>query len=195
MGFTMKQDNRYTFRDLEGFLDELDQGIRSQFIREAIESKLHSNTSTYQEEVEETGKLIEFYENTIKTYDEEIALLQQNKKRTTTKLEKLTIEQERKKKIVGKQEKIEDYEKLRQIRQKILTQITITLLEQDKHAPNMNYLKTLGQYKSLKELRNEVITYVDTLNENDTIQGKKIFKKDLEYIKQQVRREDLWNST
>lgn len=195
MGFTMKQDNRYTFRDLEGFLDELDQGIRSQFIREAIESKLHSNTSTYQEEVEETGKLIEFYENTIKTYDEEIALLQQNKKRTTTKLEKLTIEQERKKKIVGKQEKIEDYEKLSQIRQKILTQITITLLEQDKHAPNMNYLKTLGQYKSLKELRNEVITYVDTLNENDTIQGKKIFKKDLEYIKQQVRREDLWNST
>ena len=195
MGFTMKQDNRYTFRDLEGFLDELDQGIRSQFIREAIESKLHSNTSTYQEEVEETGKLIEFYENTIKTYDEEIALLQQNKKRTTTKLEKLTIEQERKKKIVGKQEKIEDYEKLRQIRQKILTQITITLLEQDKHAPNMKYLKTLGQYKSLKELRNEVITYVDTLNEYDTIQGKKIFKKDLEYIKQQVRREDLWNST
>lgn len=195
MGFTMKQDNRYTFRDLEGFLDELDQGIRSQFIREAIESKLHSNTSTYQEEVEETGKLIEFYENTIKTYDEEIALLQQNKKRTTTKLEKLTIEQERKKKIVGKQEKIEDYEKLSQIRQKILTQITITLLEQDKHAPNMKYLKTLGQYKSLKELRNEVITYVDTLNENDTIQGKKIFKKDLEYIKQQVRREDLWNST
>ena len=195
MGFTMKQDNRYTFRDLEGFLDELDQGIRSQFIREAIESKLHSNTSTYQEEVEETGKLIEFYENTIKTYDEEIALLQQNKKRTTTKLEKLTIEQERKKKIVGKQEKIEDYEKLRQIRQKILTQITITLLEQDKHAPNMKYLKTLGQYKSLKELRNEVITYVDALNEYDTIQGKKIFKKDLEYIKQQVRREDLWNST
>ena len=195
MGFTMKQDNRYTFRDLEGFLDELDQGIRSQFIREAIESKLHSNTSTYQEEVEETGKLIEFYENTIKTYDEEIALLQQNKKRTTTKLEKLTIEQERKKKIVGKQEKIEDYEKLRQIRQKILTQITITLLEQDKHTPNMNYLKTLGQYKRLKELRNEVITYVDTLNEYDTIQGKKIFKKDLEYIKQQVRREDLWNST
>lgn len=195
MGFTMKQDNRYTFRDLEGFLDELDQGIRSQFIREAIESKLHSNTSTYQEEVEETGKLIEFYENTIKTYDEEIALLQQNKKRTTTKLEKLTIEQERKKKIVGKQEKIEDYEKLSQIRQKILTQITITLLEQDKHAPNMKYLKTLGQYKSLKELRNEVITYVDTLNEYDTIQGKKIFKKDLEYIKQQVRREDLWNST
>ena len=195
MGFTMKQDNRYTFRDLEGFLDELDQGIRSQFIREAIESKLHSNTSTYQEEVEETGKLIEFYENTIKTYDEEIALLQQNKKRTTTKLEKLTIQQERKKKIVGKQEKIEDYEKLRQIRQKILTQITITLLEQDKHAPNMNYLKTLGQYKSLKELRNEVITYVDALNEYDTIQGKKIFKKDLEYIKQQVRREDLWNST
>lgn len=195
MGFTMKQDNRYTFRDLEGFLDELDQGIRSQFIRDAIESKLHSNTSTYQEEVEETGKLIEFYENTIKTYDEEIALLQQNKKRTTTKLEKLTIEQERKKKIVGKQEKIEDYEKLSQIRQKILTQITITLLEQDKHAPNMNYLKTLGQYKSLKELRNEVITYVDTLNEYDTIQGKKIFKKDLEYIKQQVRREDLWNST
>ena len=195
MGFTMKQDNRYTFRDLEGFLDELDQGIRSQFIREAIESKLHSNTSTYQEEVEETGKLIEFYENTIKTYDEEIALLQQNKKRTTTKLEKLTIEQERKKKIVGKQEEIEDYEKLSQIRQKILTQITITLLEQDKHAPNMKYLKTLGQYKSLKELRNEVITYVDTLNEYDTIQGKKIFKKDLEYIKQQVRREDLWNST
>ena len=195
MGFTMKQDNRYTFRDLEGFLDELDQGIRSQFIREAIESKLHSNTSTYQEEVEETGKLIEFYENTIKTYDEEIALLQQNKKRTTTKLEKLTIEQERKKKIVGKQEKIEDYEKLSQIRQKILTQITITLLEQDKHAPNMKYLKTLGQYKSLKELRNEVITYVDALNEYDTIQGKKIFKKDLEYIKQQVRREDLWNST
>ena len=195
MGFTMKQDNRYTFRDLEGFLDELDQGIRSQFIREAIESKLHSNTSTYQEEVEETGKLIEFYENTIKTYDEEIALLQQNKKRTTTKLEKLTIEQERKKKIVGKQEKIEDYEKLRQIRQKILTQITITLLEQDKHAPNMNYLKTLGQYKSLKELRNEVITYVDTLNEYDTIQGKKIEQKDLEYIKQQIRREDLWNST
>ena len=59
----------------------------------------------------------------------------------------------------------------------------------------MNYLKTLGQYKSLKELRNEVITYVDALNEYDTIQGKKIFKKDLEYIKQQVRREDLWNST
>ena len=42
MGFTMKQDNRYTFRDLEGFLDELDQGIRSQLNQNYIQIHQHT---------------------------------------------------------------------------------------------------------------------------------------------------------
>ena len=188
----MKKDKKYVFRDHEELLEKLESGTRSEFIREAIKLKIKLSKKTYNIKTEETNEIIKFYENRIKKYDEELEQLtkeqdniRKQKNNMINKLEKAKQEQTNRKIILEQQNKLEN-------RENIIEYIISNTLRkrQDKkiNPLNMDYLVEKGSYENILELKNDIINHINNLEEYDTINDQKIFKNDIEYLKNNINR-------
>ena len=190
----MTKDRKYSFRDPQGLLEKLDQGSRSHFIREAVESKIRTSKSTYPIELEETRELMNFYTTKLETYDEQLIELEKEKEgleqyrnNTQYKLDKIRKTHNMRKQILRKQSELEKMEQQINTRIRIFNEIIKNKLAQRENNTdttiNMEYLKIKGNYESINELELDLKEYVKGLQEYDTIQGIQIFKNDIEYLK------------
>lgn len=74
----MKRDkNQYTYRDPNNLLKEIENGQRSKFIREAVETKIRNSKKTYPHELEVTNDLIKFYSQKLEDCEEQLQKIEQ----------------------------------------------------------------------------------------------------------------------
>ena len=147
-------------------------------------------------------KLINFYKGMIESYECQLNILEDNRKKliklkndTEKSLEKTVQQQNQIKTINQSIEEKQSNEKLHKEREKILNQITINILQckdnKETHPINMDYMKQLGKYKNIKQLRTDLILHINNLSEHDNINGRTISKKDIEYLKKKIRSKHL----
>lgn len=194
----MKKESIYTYRDPDGLLEKIDTGTRSQFIREAVETKIRNSKTTYPMELEETCELIKFYSQKLGNYEDQINNLEQEtktiqklKEKTTKKLQKAVQEHETKKHIIEKQQELEYNDQLQETRKQIYHKIILNMLEQKnkdtKITLNTEYLEISGKFKNTQELKTHLTSYIkNNLHEYDKIDDRIIFKDDIEYLKKSM---------
>ena len=193
----MTEMKKYVFRDNEVFLEMLDGGSRSKFIRDSIQSKIKSCKNTYNEEIREDNQLIEYYISKINTYYEEIEELnkektkiEQLKDKSEKRLKKLIHEQNNKKNLLQQKIQEKKNEKLTQIRETIIEELISNLLRQkedkNRQTLNLDYLVKKGEYENIKELKTELIIYINNLK-YDSTSNQEISEKDIEYLKTKIR--------
>lgn len=191
----MKRDkNQYTYRDPNNLLKEIENGQRSKFIREAVETKIRNSKKTYPQELEVTDDLIKFYSQKLEDCEEQLQKIEQEnqnlqkiREKISKKLQKTIEEHETKKNILKKQEELELKDQILETRQYIYHKIILNLLEQKNNPTtqiNTEYLMIKGKFKTVKELRKQLTKYIkNNLHEYDQILDRTIFKEDIEYLK------------
>jgi len=195
----MTNGKKYNFRDSTELLEKIDKGTRSNFIRESIKLKMNMETQQSSIKLTEIQQLINFYNNIIKDYDTTLNTIEntrkkiiQNKKETQNRLKNTITEQIKIKTIQDTQKQIENNQKREKQRKIVCDEITNNLLEKrdNNKSPqiNLEYMKTLGQYKNNKELSEDLTQHIYNLHENENIKDRQIFKEDIEYLENEIKK-------
>lgn len=191
-------DKTYTFRDPEHLLDNLEQGNRSQFIRESVKLRIKLGKKIYHEELVQTEELIKYFTNKQKQYQENLGQIEEDKKKlqrmnkkAENELKKLlqeknkiiyTIEQEK------KIRKMDDLETIRENAFKtVIKSIIRRRIDPEADTINIDFLYNKTRYITKEEFKHHTLEYIENnLHEGDYIAKNVMTQEDIQYIKNQV---------
>lgn len=197
-----KEERSYHFRDKEMLLENIPKGRRSEFIREAIKTRLTIDDVAYIEEQETNQELLKFYQKQKTFYEEELErleeqkyILKEMKMRTTRKINKQLKKQKELQSIIDTKRTLIEDNDIEKQRQEIAWTLIKNILYSKENSSvvpvNMDYLYHAGNYESKDEFKSYVQNYIkENLKPGTVIPkiNKPITLEYIEYIKKQVNK-------
>ena len=187
----------YNFRGSDDLLKNVEEGKKSEFIRDAVESKIRYENFFHEKKLELNYQLIKYYNIKIRNINininqlkDEVSMLENVKENIKIKQEKSIeecnqIKNKINEKIIEEDKKIEEN----------CLKTTIRLLYMSKYDKNIeinyDYLKTIGKFKSRLSYKKLLKEYVDrNVNTDSYINNSKLNMEDVSYIKEAIK--EIW---
>lgn len=191
-------DKTYTFRDPEHLLDNLEQGNRSQFIRESVKLRIKLGNKIYNEELVQTEELIKYFtkrkeqlnENLIQI-EEDKKKLQQMSKKAENELKRLSQEKQKILFTIEQENNIRQMDDLQTIRENAFNTVIKSIIRRrvDPEADtiNLDFLYNKTRYTTKEEFKHHTLEYIEkNLHEGDLIAKNVINQEDIQYIKNKI---------
>ncbi|RAP46665.1 MAG: hypothetical protein BZ136_07365 [Methanosphaera sp. rholeuAM74] len=194
----MEKCKTYSFRDNKGLLEGFDKGTRSEFIREAIETKIRMK-EIYDKELIEVVELIDYYSDRLEWIEYEIKRINKDKKKllsmkrkTKNKHEKFIIERNKMLNALEREDNLDYEDNLDILKDNacktIITNLLLQLNDPSVKPVDTKYLKNKAKFISMDELRQRCLSYVEKhVPENTVISNMIVTKKDIKYLKKMIK--------
>lgn len=186
-----KKDKTYHFRDKSKLLDEIPEGKKSEFIREALHLRINIDDAAYQQEQVSINELKAFltkqmnnYENQLKILKDDIESVKSKKRKVQNDLRKvLGQEKEINNLINTKKQLIKTYD-INQVRmttaESIIRNVMYRREDPSLELLNIDYLREECDFKTKDELKIYVQEYITDK-----------FRPNMLYLKWMLKQEDI----